>query len=242
MLTFDFMDRPSDANMKSAIDELVNLGAIAFDETTKICKLTPLGRNMAIFPLEPRFSKLLITSKDFNCRDEILSIVSLISVENLFFIPPDKREVANEVHRKFSTAEGDLIRMLNVYKSCKSAKMNSQWCRENFIHITNIRSAMQIRKQLEELCGRTKPPISLSSCGQNTECIRRCIASALSSNVALLKRDGTYRVKDIKKDIHIHPSSCLFGTKPDCVVFTELVQTSKCYMRNLTLIQKEWIC
>lgn len=34
-----------------------------------------------------------------------------------------------------------------------------------------------------------------------------------------------------KQEVFIHPTSCLFGSKPECVVFTELIQTTKSYMR-----------
>ncbi len=55
--------------------ELLNFLAALDDEGN----LTALGSMMAEFPLDPQLSKLLITSPEFNCSNEILTIVSMLS-------------------------------------------------------------------------------------------------------------------------------------------------------------------
>jgi ATP-dependent RNA helicase DHX8/PRP22 len=42
---------------------------------------------MAEFPLEPMLSKMLIMSVQLSCSDEILTIVSMLSVQNVFYRP-----------------------------------------------------------------------------------------------------------------------------------------------------------
>lgn len=44
-----------------------------------------------------------------------------------------------------------------------------------------------------------------------------------------------------RQTVTIHPSSVLFHTKPSCIVFTELIQTGKRYVRQVTLIDRDWI-
>ena len=44
-----------------------------------------------------------------------------------------------------------------------------------------------------------------------------------------------------KKQVNIHPSSALFQYKPSCVIYNELVQTSKCYIRDLCVVDQEWL-
>ena len=46
---------------------------------------------MAEFPLEPNLSKMLIMSVDLGCSDEILTIVSMLSVQNVFYRPKEKQ-------------------------------------------------------------------------------------------------------------------------------------------------------
>lgn len=40
---------------------------------------------MAEFPLEPNLAKMLIMSVHLQCSDEILTIVSMLSVQNVFY-------------------------------------------------------------------------------------------------------------------------------------------------------------
>ena len=66
---------------------------------TDECKLSdPVGRQMASLPLDPIFSKALIRASEteFNCLEEMLITVAMLSVESIFFFP---REKLNEVFR-----------------------------------------------------------------------------------------------------------------------------------------------
>lgn len=49
--------------------------------------LTPTGRMMVEFPLDPALSKMLIVSCDMGCSAEILIIVSMLSVPAIFYRP-----------------------------------------------------------------------------------------------------------------------------------------------------------
>jgi len=49
--------------------------------------LTPLGRKMVEFPLDPPLSKMLIISEELECSQEIVTIVSMLSVPTVFFRP-----------------------------------------------------------------------------------------------------------------------------------------------------------
>jgi len=42
--------------------------------------LTKLGRLMAEFPLDPNLAKMMLTSVDLGCSDEITTIVAMLSV------------------------------------------------------------------------------------------------------------------------------------------------------------------
>lgn len=68
--------------MITAMEQLHSLGSLD-DEGL----LTRLGRRMAEFPLEPPLSKMLIQSVHLGCSDEILTIVSMLSVQNVFYRP-----------------------------------------------------------------------------------------------------------------------------------------------------------
>ena len=58
LTSFDFMDKPSRDSLVGALETLYALGALS-----EAGSLTSLGRQMAMFPLEPTFAKVLILSK-----------------------------------------------------------------------------------------------------------------------------------------------------------------------------------
>lgn len=72
----------SPQTMISAMEQLHSLSALD-DEGL----LTRLGRRMAEFPLEPQLSKTLIQSVHLGCSEEALTIVSMLSVQNVFYRP-----------------------------------------------------------------------------------------------------------------------------------------------------------
>jgi ATP-dependent RNA helicase DHX33 len=241
LTTFDFLDKPSDENLKNAVDQLVALSAIeCIPGNENKYKLTKTGEEMVIFPIEPRFSRTLIASFEMGCTDEVLTLISLLHVDNLFHVPPNKQEMAKKVIQKFETSEGDHVMLLNVYKAFKAAKGNKEWCSDNFIHLRNMKNALDVRKQLSALCEKSIPK-KRTSCGQNTELVRKCLTKGLFQSVALLQKEGHYKTTTSKQEVYIHPSSCLFRAKPEAVIYTELVETTKCYMRNISLMNREWL-
>lgn len=67
--TFDFIDAPLPASIDIAINQLKLLGAV---KQGNVNELTPLGRNMAKFPLDPKYSKMLLTASSFGCLEEVI--------------------------------------------------------------------------------------------------------------------------------------------------------------------------
>ncbi len=52
--------------------------------------LTALGRKMGEFPLDPPLAKMLLAGAQMGCSNEVLTVVSMLSVPSVFFRPPDR--------------------------------------------------------------------------------------------------------------------------------------------------------
>ena len=61
-------------------------------------------------------------SRDYNCSEDILTIIALLSVDTIFYIPPNRRDTCNTVLQKYRSAEGDHIMLLNIYRAFKSVR------------------------------------------------------------------------------------------------------------------------
>ena len=88
---------------------------------------------MTEFPLEPQLSKLLIQSVHLGCSDEAITIVSMLSIQNVFYRPKEKQTLADQKKAKFHQPEGDHLTLLAVYNAWKNNNFSSHWCYENFL-------------------------------------------------------------------------------------------------------------
>ena len=104
------MDPPPQDNLLNSMYQLWILGAL--DNTGG---LTELGRKMVEFPLDPPLSKMLIISEDFKCVDELLTIVSMLSVPAIFFRPKSREQESDAAREKFFVSESDHLTLLHVY-------------------------------------------------------------------------------------------------------------------------------
>jgi HrpA-like RNA helicase len=68
-----------------AFEELLSLGAL-----NKTEQLTEHGRKMALFPLDPKFSKVLLSAADLHCSEECITIISLLSADNIIVRTSEK--------------------------------------------------------------------------------------------------------------------------------------------------------
>lgn len=234
LLSFDFMDAPPAEAMVMALEMLHSLGALD-DEGL----LTRLGRRMAEFPLEPRLCKMLLQSVALGCSEEALTVVSMLSVQNVFYRPKDKQAVADSKKAKFNQPEGDQLTLLAVYNAWRNNKLSTAWCYENFVQVRTLKRAQDVRKQLLGIMDRHR--LDVISCGQNTAKLQKAICSGFFRNAAKKDPQEGYRTLVDGQVVYIHPSSALFHRQPEWVVYHEIVLTTKEYMREATTIDSRWL-
>ena len=236
LLQFHFMDPPPEDNMLNSMYQLWILGAL-----DNVGQLTPLGRNMVEFPLDPAMSKMLLVSTEMKCSAEVLIIVSMLSVPAIFFRPKGREEESDLAREKFQVPESDHLTLLNVYLQWQTHKFSTQWCQQHFVHAKALRKVREVRQQLKEIMESQKLPII--SCGNEWDGIRKCICSAYFHQAARLKGIGEYVHCRTGMPCHLHPTSSLYGMgfTPDYVVYHELVMTTKEYMQCVTAVEGEWM-
>ncbi|CAF2137149.1 BnaA02g07640D [Brassica napus] len=244
---FDFIDKPSRSAIVKALAELRLLGALTDD-----CKLEePAGDQMARLPVDPVYSRALILANQSYCLEEMLITVAMLSVESIFCDPPrEKREEARTSRNHFASVEGDHLTYLGVYRESNEflEAENSEaevdeilrkWCKDNFVNSRSLKHARDIYRQIRGSVEQMG--FNVSSSGNDMLEYRRCLAASFFLKAAQRQMDGTYRALESGEIVHIHPTSVLFRSKPECVIFNELMQTSKKYIKNLTRIDPLWL-
>jgi pre-mRNA-splicing factor ATP-dependent RNA helicase DHX38/PRP16 len=196
---------------------------------------------MVSFPLDPQLSKMLLYSKHENCSDEMLTIVSLLSVPEVFYRPEARAEESDTAREHFFVPESDHLTLLNVYQQWKRHNYSSTWCTDHFLHVKGLRKAREVRAQLIDIMKSQK--IRITSCGQKWDPIRKTICSAYFYHSAKIKGINEYVNMLTGTPAIMHPSSALsgLGYTPDYLVYHELILTRKEYMKTVTAVSAEWL-
>lgn len=236
LLDFDFMDPPPQENILNSMYQLWVLGAL-----NNVGDLTSIGWKMVEFPLDPPLAKMLLMGEQLGCINEVLTIVSMLSVPSVFFRPKDRAEESDAAREKFFVPESDHLTLLNVYLQWKSNDYRGDWCNDHYLHVKGLRKAREVRSQLLDILKTLKIP--LTSCGPDWDVVRKAICSAYFHNAARLKGVGEYVNCRNGMPCHLHPSSALYGLgyTPDNVVYHELILTAKEYMQCATAVEPQWL-
>ncbi|WYZ42909.1 hypothetical protein EsH8_VI_000608 [Colletotrichum jinshuiense] len=235
LLDFDFMDPPPQDTITTSMFDLWALGAL-----DNLGELTPLGRKMSAFPMDPSLSKLLITAEEYGCSEEMITIVSMLSVPNVFYRPKERQDEADAQREKFWVHESDHLTYLQVYSAWRSNGCSDGWCIKHFLHPKSLRRAKEIRDQLLDIMKMQK--MEMLSCGMDWDIIRKCICSGYYHQAAKYKGSGEYINLRTNLGVQLHPTSALYaGHPPDYVVYHELVLTSKVYVSTVTAVDPHWL-
>jgi pre-mRNA-splicing factor ATP-dependent RNA helicase DHX38/PRP16 len=236
LLDFDFMDPPPQDTITTSLFDLWALGAL-----DNIGDLTPLGRTMTAFPMDPSLAKLIITAVDYGCSEEMLTIVAMLSVPSVFYRPKERQEESDAAREKFFVPESDHLTLLHVYTQWKVNHHSDGWCVRHFLHPKALRRAKEIRDQIRDIMEKQK--MALISCGTDWDVIRKCICSGYYHQAAKVKGIGEYINLRTSVTIQLHPTSALYGLGylPDYVVYHELILTSKEYMSCVTSVDPHWL-
>ncbi|PPQ86311.1 hypothetical protein CVT25_005612 [Psilocybe cyanescens] len=243
----DLMDKPdldSMADLKpvaSALKTLWLLGAIDNHQ-----KLTPSGRQMALFPLEPQYACAVVASKEYGCTSEVLDIVSVLSASSKLFIDiSEQRDAVTEARRKFRHPSGDHLTVLNAVKAYRdiAASENKhsrrEWCRKHFLNERTFLEARDIREQLVVTCGRIGIDVSVSA-KENEDLVIRSMGHGLAGNSAFLQADGTYKQTMGQTIVKVHPGSSLCDKKVPAIIYDDLMYTNQIYARGVSSIPKSF--
>jgi len=237
LVHFDFMDPPAPETLMRALELLNYIGALDDDGN-----MTEIGAQMSEFPLDPQLAKMLLISPKYNCSNEILSIVSMLSVPHVFIRPPEAKKEADEAKDRFAHVDGDHLTLLNVFHAFKQNNMDANWCYDNFLSHRSLKSADNVRQQLAKIM--TKMNMKLVSTPFESKeyyvNIRKCMVEGFFMQVAHLERSGHYLTVKDNQVVALHPTTVL-DDKPEWVLYNEFVLTSKQYIRTVTNVRGEWL-
>ncbi|GKT25672.1 hypothetical protein ADUPG1_013111, partial [Aduncisulcus paluster] len=263
-------------SQKSIYSSSSSASASSFEKTsddsvissTLFAFLTPLGKSMVQFPLSPSLSRTLIAGHELGCLGDVLSVISLLSVDHVWVNPTDekKRKRAEGVKRVFFSPYGDHITLLNLWlgvrsmikgqkkKKKKSRERKKRGRRRSAIWEYFKHKTQEMVEQLYGIAKRAGLDPNSSYFSENEtlkedshengyECVLKAFCAGSAGKLAILQDiHGDYKIIN-GITAKIHPSSCLrmVGTRAKVIMFHESVETSQLYLRTCSRVEEEWI-
>ncbi|XP_031161876.1 probable ATP-dependent RNA helicase DHX37 isoform X2 [Sander lucioperca] len=152
---------------------------------------------------------------------------------------------------------GDLMVMLGAVGACEFAGCTPKFCEENGLRYKAMVEIRRLRGQLTNAVNAVCPEVGVFVNPKMTPptehqvvCLRQIVLAGLGDHLARRvqaedildpKWKNGYKTPLLDDPVYIHPTSALFKTLPDFIVYQEIMETTKMYMRGVSAIEAEWI-
>ncbi|MDZ4075981.1 MAG: ATP-dependent RNA helicase HrpA [Hylemonella sp.] len=245
---FPFLEMPSGRAIADGYQLLAELGAV--DEANE---LTPMGRELAKLPLDPRVGRMILEAKARGALEEVLIIASALSVQDVRDRPMEMQTQADQAHAKFDDEKSEFTGYLKLWKWINDARgghgehklsnrQYEQLLRQNFVNIRRVREWRDIHSQLLTVVTEHKWQINTAPAGY--EQLHLSMLAGLLGNVGCKLEEeasaGEYLgARGIK--FHRHPGAHLSKRPGRWIVVAELVETTRLFGRGIANIEPGWI-
>ena len=232
---------------KNLTDESTRQETRASESTEKKqgWELTPIGRQLAQLPVDPRLAKMLLSAVDFGSVYEVMIIVSALSIQDPRERPTDKQQASDEKHRRFADKKSDFLAFLNLWNYVQEQQKEltknqfRRQCQKDFLNYLRIREWQDIYQQIRLAVREMGLPINSEKAEYQQ--IHTALLSGLLSHIGLKEAEKQQYLGARNAHFAIFPNSVLFKKQPKWVMAAELVETSKLWGRMVAEIEPEWI-
>ena len=239
--SFPFIEPPPGRAIADGYQLLQELGAV--DDNNQ---LTPLGRQLAKLPLDPRVGRMILAGLDNVCLTEMLIIAAAVSVQDPRDRPMEAQAAADQAHKKFGDEKSEFNSYLKIWKWFEEAiehkKTNRQLqdnCRANFLSQLRLREWRDVHSQLLTIV--REQGWRLNEAPATYENLHMALLTGLLGNVGFKADDDPHYLGARGIKFFLWPGSHLSKKAGKWVVAAELVDTTRLYARCIANIQPEWL-
>nr|XP_024652197.1 probable ATP-dependent RNA helicase DHX37 [Macaca nemestrina] len=152
---------------------------------------------------------------------------------------------------------GDLMVLLGAVGACEYAGCTPQFCEANGLRYKAMMEIRRLRGQLTSAVNAVCPEAELfvdpkmqPPTESQVTYLRQIVTAGLGDHLArrvqseeLLedKWRNAYKTPLLDDPVFIHPSSVLFKELPEFVVYQEIMETTKMYMKGVSSVEVQWI-
>ncbi|WP_374980183.1 ATP-dependent RNA helicase HrpA [Pseudomonas solani] len=236
---FPFIEPPDGKAVSDGFTLLQELSAV-----NREGQLTPLGRQLARLPVDPRLGRMVLEGAHQGSLDEVLLITSALSVQDPRERPMERQQAADQAHAQWKDLDSDFAALVNLWRGFEEQRQAlgsnalRTWCRKNFLNYMRLREWRDAHRQLTLICRELK--LTLNKEPADYPRVHKALLSGLLSQIGQKSEDGDY-LGARQRRFWIHPSTVIAKKRPQWIMAAELVETTKLFARMVAKIDPDWL-
>ncbi len=252
---FPFVEAPGPRAIADGYQLLQELGAV--DDQRR---LTPLGRELARLPLDPRIGRIVLAARDAGCLPEALVIASALAVPDPRERPLERQQAADQAHLKFRDDRSDFLSLVALWEFFGDAlgqqlshRRLVDACRAQFVSYLRLREWRDVHQQLvaslEEAGWKWSPQLPKALDAARYAVLHKAVLAGLLGNIGVRADADDFYLGARGTKFHLHPGSGLArkgggsaaGSANKWILAAELTETSRLFARCAARVEPEWI-
>ena len=260
---FPFIDKPLGRAITDGVQLLDELGAIEFDESDSAdskdinnsFKLTPIGKQLADLPLDPRIGRMLLAAKEQNALREVTIIASALATQDPRERPMDQGAAADQAHLLFADERSEFLSFVKLWDWYQDALRHKQsnrqlenLCRSKFLSPRRLREWRDVHGQLHTMLA--EKGWKENGLAATYEQVHLSLLTGLLGYVAKKEEDEKSQDRNSKTGGYvgargirpfIWPGSTIGKKAGAWILAGELQETSRMYARTIAKIEPQWV-
>lgn len=146
---FPFIEPPDGKAISDGFTLLQELSAV-----NRESQLTPIGRQLARLPIDPRLGRMVLEAAKLGSLDEILIVASALSVQDPRERPMERQQAADQAHAQWKDVDSDFAALINLWRGFEEKRQElgsnplRNWCKKNFLNYMRLREWRDAHRQL----------------------------------------------------------------------------------------------
>ena len=241
---FPFVEAPDKRQIQDGVRLLEELGALS-GESERGYRLSPIGRQLAQLPLDPRLARMVLEARNNGCVREVMVIAAALSIQDPRERPMDKKQASDEKHRRFADKDSDFLAFVKLWDYVQEqqkllpASQFRRLCRTDFLSYLRVREWQDVYTQLRQQVKTLGLPVNTQPADYRG--LHCALLTGLLSHIGQKDADKHEYTGTRNARFAIYPGSGLFKKPPKWAMVAELVETSRLWGRIAARIEPEWI-
>jgi ATP-dependent helicase HrpA len=239
---FPLIDPPKGAFIAEGYRTLFEIGAM-----TERRDLTPRGRVLATFALEPRLARMLEEGHHEKVLPAVLVVAVFLSIQDPRERPADKAEAADRAHALWKDPASDFLGIFNLWNAvCQHSQSRTRrrkFCNDHFLNARRVEEWINLVDDLRETCADHDWPVP-ASIGEmelaDPDSLHRALLAGVPRMIGQREENNLFRSPN-GQTFHIFPGSALGKKPPKWVMAFTLLETSRLFARECALLKPEWV-